>query len=78
MAAGSRDDVPAVVGRVGADDDHPGGAAGLRGRHRVGRQPARTRAEFADPLRNLVATITGADEAVDAVASNAFKPLTPA
>jgi hypothetical protein len=33
------------------------------------------RAEFADPLRSLVVTITGADQVVDAVASNALTCL---
>jgi hypothetical protein len=35
------------------------------------------RAEFADPFRNRVATITGADDAPDIVASSALSPLTP-
>jgi hypothetical protein len=38
---------------------------------------AAPRAEFADPLRNLVATITGADDGLDTVASSALRPLTP-
>ncbi len=38
---------------------------------------AAPRAEFADPLRNRVATITGADDGVDTVASSALRPLTP-
>ena len=38
---------------------------------------AAPRAEFADPFRSRVAAITGADDGVDAMARNAFKPFTP-
>jgi hypothetical protein len=38
---------------------------------------AAPREEFAEPLRSLVATMTGADEVVNTVASSAFNPLTP-
>ena len=38
---------------------------------------AAPRAEFADPFRSRVATITGAEDGVDAVARNAFNPSTP-
>src|SRR5512144_415310 len=38
---------------------------------------AAPRAEFADPFRSRVAAITGADDGVEAVARNAFKPFTP-
>ena len=38
---------------------------------------AAPRAEFADPLRSRVATITGAESGVDTVASNALRPFTP-
>src|SRR5665647_2340762 len=35
------------------------------------------RAELVGPRRNRVATTTGAEIAVDTIASNAFRPLTP-
>jgi hypothetical protein len=35
------------------------------------------RAEFADPFRSRVATITGAAAGVDSAASSTFRPLTP-
>lgn len=38
---------------------------------------AAPRAEFADPLRNRVATTTGADDALDTVASRALSPSMP-
>ena len=42
-----------------------------------GSSRADARAEFAVPFRSRVATITGADTAVDAPASSALNPLTP-
>jgi hypothetical protein len=38
---------------------------------------AAPRAEFADPLRSRVATITGAEDGVETMASSAFRPSTP-
>jgi len=38
---------------------------------------AAPRAEFAEPFRSRVATITGADDALETVASSALRPLTP-
>jgi len=38
---------------------------------------AAPRAEFAEPFRSRVATITGAEDGVETVASSAFSPLTP-
>jgi hypothetical protein len=38
---------------------------------------AAPRAEFTDPFRSLLATITGAEDAVQTVASSALSPFTP-
>jgi hypothetical protein len=38
---------------------------------------AAPRAELADPFRSRVATISGADDDVETVASSALRPFTP-
>ena len=76
--AGGGDHVPAVERAVRPEHHRPGHPALDRVVTRASAtNRAAPRAEFADPFRSRVATITGADDAVDAVARNAFKPFTP-
>ena len=78
VAAGGGDDLGAVVGAS------PPAAPPSRSTPQArvvliasATSRAAPRAEFADPLRSRVATITGAADALETVASSAFNPLTP-